>query len=83
MAKRYPEEPIEVAQFGTCLFPFEDSELLAKGDHLQAQVMPREEEGAKVSQNGKTEPGHSSDLKRIWMAFAATARVSSRYEFKF
>ena len=32
MAKRYPEEPIEVAQFGTCLFPFEDSELLAKGE---------------------------------------------------
>ena len=54
-AKRYPEEPIEVAQFGTCLFPFEDSELLAKGGHLQAEVMPREEEGAKVSQHGNTE----------------------------
>jgi hypothetical protein len=82
MAKRYPEEPIEVAQFGTCLFSFEDSELLAKGDRLQAQVMPREEEGAKVSQNDKTEPGHSSDLKRIWMAFAATSSHRDN-QFKF
>ena len=82
-AERYPEEPIEAAQFRTCLFALEDSELLAKGDHLQAQIMPRQKKGAQVSQHGKTEPDHSSDLKRIWMAFAATASVSSRYQFKF
>jgi hypothetical protein len=50
-------------QFGTCLFPFEASELLAKGDHLQAEVMSRQQEGAKVSYHSSSEPAHSSDLK--------------------
>ena len=82
-AERYPEYPVEAAQFRTCLFALEDRKLLAKGDRLQAEVMPWEEKGAKVSQHGKTEPDHSSDLKLIWMAFAATASVSLHYQFEF
>lgn len=82
-AERYPEEPIEAAQFRTCLFAFEDSELMSKRGRFQAKVMPWEKEGAKISQHGKTEPDHSSDLKRIWMASAASASVSLRYQFEF
>jgi hypothetical protein len=70
-AERYPEEPIEAAHFRACLFAFEDSQLMAKRGRLQPKVMPLEKVGAKLSQHCKTEPDHSSDLKRLWMAFTA------------
>src|SRR5947207_13565029 len=43
--------------------------------------MPWEEEGAKVSQLGETEPKHPSDFKRTtWITFSATASGSLRYQ---
>jgi hypothetical protein len=62
--KRQREDPIEPVQFGKCLRPFEDRERLAKGRHLQSEVMPADQKGANLSQHANTERDHHCDPKQ-------------------
>jgi hypothetical protein len=63
-AEHNPEQPIEVAQFGTGLRPLEDSELLAKSGSFQREFVARQEQGTQVSNRRIGEGNHRSDHSR-------------------
>jgi hypothetical protein len=62
LAERNPKQPIEAVQFGTGLFPLQNSELLAKSSGLQSEFVARHEQGPDVSDHRASERNHPSDF---------------------
>ena len=62
LAERNPKQPIEAVQFGTGLFQFPNSELLAKSSGLQSKFVARHEQGPDVGDHRASERKHQSIL---------------------
>ena len=62
VTERNPKQPIEAVQFGTGLFPLQNSELLAKSSSFQSKFVTRHEQGPDVSDHRVGERNHQSDL---------------------
>src|SRR5713101_6771133 len=62
LAERNPKQPIEAVQFGTRLFPLQNSELLTKSSGLQSKFVARHEQGPDVGDHRVSERNHQSDL---------------------
>jgi hypothetical protein len=62
LAECNPKQPIEVVQFGTRLFPLQNSELLTKSSGLQSKFVARHEQGPDVGDHRASERNHQSDL---------------------
>lgn len=63
-----PEEPVNLAQSGAGLCPFEDDELLAKSGSLQPELVARNEVRANIGESRENEPDHQSDVMQNGVA---------------
>jgi hypothetical protein len=57
-----PEEAIPPAQLGSRVLAFENGDLMTQRDKLKSEVIPRAEENAEPSKEGREKPGHRNSL---------------------
>ncbi|HWD97881.1 MAG TPA: hypothetical protein VG345_02545 [Bryobacteraceae bacterium] len=52
------QEPVEPAESGAGLLPFEHDQLLAKSSGFQTELVARNKVHAKIGESGENEPDH-------------------------
>jgi hypothetical protein len=62
------KEPVDLAESGAGLLPFEHDELLAKSGGFQPELVARNKVRANIGESGENEPDHHSDVIRNGIA---------------